>query len=353
MNFKQCRYIFSALLILWCGAPEITLGSTKNSSSRNNKLTNEPSGVISFERPIMDFGHVKRGSKLSAKFNFTNVGKGTLAIQGVQSSCDCATVDAAKGKTFGPGEKGVIEVAFDTTDYSGKVTKAITVITNERSMPDRTLTVSATVNSDVDAVPPLADFGDIVMNQTPQLKIHLKSSMKNEFKVEKIRYNEEFLDVGYTKEGNEFVLYVKIKPTVPIGFYKDTIWIKNNSPSLPEMPIPVRASIRGQIAASPAYVEFGSVAVSEKSARQLALTAFEGFDITNNTIEININGGKVEDGQNMMRVSVSPAEKNGKKVNLELQNPGNKSGSVHGKITLQTTNPQQKNVTVDFYAFFR
>jgi len=100
-------------------------------------------------------------------------------------------------------------------------------------------------------------------------------------------------------------------------------------------------------------VEFGSVAVSEKSARQLALTALEGFDITNNTIEININGGKVEDGQNMMRVSVSPAEKNGKKVNLELQNPGNKSGSVHGKITLQTTNPQQKNVTVDFYAFFR
>jgi hypothetical protein len=191
------------------------------------------------------------------------------------------------------------------------------------------------------------------MNQTPQLKIQLKSYMKTEFKVEKIRYNEEFLDVGYAKEGHEFVLYVKIKPTVPIGFYKDTIWVKNNSPSLPEMPIPVRATIRGQIAAAPAYVEFGSVAASEKSARQLALSSLENFDVTSNSIDLNINGSKIDDAQNMMRVSVSPAEKNGKKINLELQNPGNKSGSVHGKITLQTTNPQQKNVTVDFYAFFR
>jgi hypothetical protein len=332
-----------------------TQAASRNSpsSGKNNKLTNEPAGVISFEKPIIDFGMVKRGTKLSGTFNFQNIGKGPLTIQGVQASCDCTTVEAAKGKSFGPGESGSLEVAFDTTDYSGKVTKAITVITNERSMPDRTLTLTATVNSDVDANPPLADFGDVVLNQTPQQKIRLKNSMKYDLKVEKIRYNEEFLDVGYTKEGREFTIYIKLKPTIPIGFYKDTIWVKNNSPSLPEMPIPVRATIRGQIAATPAYIEFGSIAVSEKSSRQISLTAVEGFDITSNAIELNVNGGKLDDGQNLMRVSVTPAEKNGKKVSLELMNPGNRSGSVHGKVTLQTTNPQQKSLTVDFYAFFR
>jgi hypothetical protein len=355
----KVRFLFAVIttsaLIFAISIPKETSAAPRVTAptGKNNKLTNEPVGVISFEKPIMDFGIVKRGAKLSAKFNFQNTGKGPLTIQGVQASCDCTTVEAAKGKSFGPGETGSLEVSFDTTDYSGKVTKAITVITNERSMPDRTLTLTATVNSDVDAIPPLADFGDVVLNQTPQSKIRLKNNMKTEFKVEKIRYNEEFLDVGYTKEGHEFTIYVKLKPTVPIGFYKDTIWVKNNSSSLPEMPIPVRATIRGQIAATPAYIEFGSVAVSEKSSRQISLTAVEGFDITSNTVELNVNGGKIDEGQSLMRVSITPANKNGKKVNLELMNPGNKSGSVHGKVTLLTTNPQQKNLTVDFYAFFR
>lgn len=328
--------------------------ATKGASpTLNRQLTNEPSGVISFDRPIFDFGQVKRGQKLPAKFTFKNTGKGTLTIQGVQASCDCTTADAAKGKTFAPGDSGAIEVLFDTTDYSGKVTKGLTVITNERSMPDRTLTITATVNSDVEANPPLADFGEVVLNQSPQQNIHLKNNMKTELKIDKVRFNAEFLDVGYAKEGREFVIYIKLKPTAPIGFFKDTVWIKNNSTALPEMPIPVRATIRGQIAVTPAYIEFGSVPASEKASRQISLTALEGFDITSNSIELNVNGEKSADGQNMMRVSVTPADKNGKKVNLELMNPGSKSGSVHGKVTLQTTNPQQKNLTVDFYAFFR
>ena len=328
-------------------------GNAAPHQNKNNRLTNEPSGVISFEKTILDFGTVKRGQKLPGKFSFKNIGKGSLTIQGVQAACDCTTVDAAKGKAFAPGESGALEVIFDTTDYSGKVTKALTVITNERSMPDRTLTVTATVNSDIDANPPLAEFGDVVLNQTPQQTIRLKNNMKTELKIDRIRYNEEFLDVGYSKEGREFVIYVKLKPMAPIGFFKDTIWIKNNSSSLPEMPIPVRAIIRGQIAATPAYIEFGSVPVNEKSSRQLSLTAGKEFDIVSNSVELNVNGAKAEDGQNLIKVSVSPTDKNGKNVSLELKNPGDKAGSVHGKVILQTTNPQQKTLAVDFYAFFR
>lgn len=334
-------------------APAASRSAEARSVNKNNRLTNEPSGVISFDKPVIDFGMVKRGQKLPAKFPFKNIGKGTLSIQGVQASCNCATVDAAKGKAFAPGESGLIEVLFDTTDYSGKVSKAITVITNERSMPDRTLTITALVNSELDATPPLVDFGDVVLNQTPQQTIRLKNNMKTELKIERIRFNEEFLDVGYTKDGREFAIYVKLKPTAPIGFFKDTIWVKNNSASLPEMPIPVRASIRGQISASPAYIEFGSVSANETAARQIALRATKEFEITDNSVELNVNGSKADDGQKLMKINVLQVDKTGKNISLELKNPGNKSGSVHGKITLQTNNPQQKNLVVDFYAFFR
>lgn len=349
----SCLLITTTLAVFGNDSYAASRSAEARAANKNNRLTNEPSGVISFEKPMIDFGMVKRGQKLPAKFAFKNIGKGILSIQGVQASCNCATVDAAKGKAFAPGETGAIEVLFDTTDYSGKVSKAITVITNERSMPDRTLTVTAVVNSDVDANPPMVDFGEVVLNQSPQQTIRLKNNMKSELKIERIRFNEEFLDVGYTKEGREFAIYVKLKPNAPIGFFKDTIWVKNNSSSLPEMPIPVRASVRGQISASPAYIEFGSVSANETSSRQIALKASKDFDIVDNSVELNVNGSKADDGQKLLKINVLQSDKTGKSISLELKNPGNKSGSVHGKITLQTNNPQQKNLVLDFYAFFR
>ncbi len=352
-NLLSCLIIGLTLVTIENSSFAASRAAEARAASKNNRLTNEPSGVISFEKPLIDFGMVKRGQKLPAKFSFKNIGKGTLSIQGVQASCNCATVDAAKGKSFAPGESGVIEVLFDTTDYSGKVTKAITVITNERSMPDRTLTVTALVNSDIDASPPMVDFGEVVLNQTPQQTVRLKNNMKSELKIERIRFNEEFLDVGYTKEGREFAIYVKLKPTVPIGFFKDTIWVKNNSTALAEMPIPIRVSIRGQISATPAYIEFGSVSANDSASRQISLKATKEFEILDNSVELNINGSKADDGQKLIKVNVVQTDKTGKNISIELKNPGNKSGSVHGKITLQTNNPQQKNLTVDFYAFFR
>ena len=325
----------------------------RSSSKRNNKLTNEPAGVISFEKPVIDFGTVKRGQKLTAVFQFKNAGQGPLTIQGIQAACDCTTPDAVKGKIYAPGDRGSIEVVFDTKDYTGRVTKAVTVITNERSMPDRTLTIAATVNSEINATPPLADFGEVVLNQSPEQTIRVKGNMKSELRIDKIRFNQDYFDVNYRKDAQDFIITVKLKSNVPIGFLKDTIWVKNNSSALPDMPIPVRATIRGEIALSPAYVEFGSVPASEKSLRQILLTSASAFDITNNRIEMNVNGSKTPVGSDLMKVEVTKTTKNEKKVKLELKNPGNQPGSVHGKITLETSNAQQKSLTFDFYAFFR
>jgi hypothetical protein len=347
--------VLTALILIGLAPTNHLNASTRERSSakKSNKLTNEPAGVISFEKPVFDFGTVKRGQKLTAVFQFKNIGQGPLTIQGIQAACDCTTPETVKGKIYAPGDRGSIEVIFDTKDYTGRVSKAITVITNERSMPDRTLTIAATVNSEINATPPLADFGEVVLNQSPEQVIRVKGNTKNELRIDKIRFNQELFEVNYRKDGQDFIITVKLKANAPIGFLKDTIWVKNNSSALPDMPIPVRATIRGEIALTPAYVEFGSVLASEKSQRQISITSASAFDITNNRIEMNVNGTKTNVGSDLMKVEVTKTTKNEKKVKLELKNPGNQPGSVHGKITLETSNPQQKSLTFDFYAFFR
>ena len=328
-------------------------GSNLLAAVNGGRVSLEPTGTISFNKTSVDFGTIKRGEKLTAKFFFTNSGPGSLLIQGVQAPCDCTTVEAFNGKTFAPGESGTLIVSFDSTDYSGHVTKALTVITNERAMPDRTLTLSALVNSDIEAQPPLVDFGEVFVNQTPSQKIMIKNYMKGDLKIERLRFNEDVLEATMAKENKDWTIQVKLKPTAPIGFLKETIYLKNNSASLEEMPIPVRATIKGQIALTPTYIEFGSVAQNEKSSRQMNLIGIDNFDIATSRVELNINGNKAEDSEKILKVNLTPGDKNNKKVSLELINPGNKTGSVHGKVHFETNNPQQKNLAVDFYAFFR
>jgi hypothetical protein len=340
---------------LWCFI--ILLGAMTDFSayanSKRNKLTNEPSGVISFENAAVDFGTLKRGQKVVARFTYKNVGQGPLTINGVQAPCDCTAVSGAKGQTISPGETGVIEVTFDSTDYSGLVTKAVTVVTNERSMPDRTLTISALINSDIEATPPLADFGEIILGEGKSLPIKVKNLTQNNLTLGNMTYNRDYIQVVSEKDGRDWILKVTLLPSAPLGFFKDTIYVKNNSPSLPDMPIPVRATIKGQITSTPSYVEFGAIASSKKSERQVSLAGSDLFDIKASKIELLINGSKSANAEGLLKVDVVKTSGTDKRLSLQLANPGNLSGSVHGKVNLETTNPKQKNMTIDFYAFFR
>ena len=68
---------------------------------------------------------------------------------------------------------------------------------------------------------------------------------------------------------------------------------------------------------------------------------------------LNLNGESLKDVGSF--VTVSPIQDVGgkKTVSIELKNSSKGAGSVHGKLVLETTDPQQKELPVDFYAFFR
>ena len=60
-------------------------------------------------------------------FNFTNTGTEDILIDLV-SSCDCTTLTWPEAKTFKPGDKGVIEAVFDSTDKEKSETVDIDII---------------------------------------------------------------------------------------------------------------------------------------------------------------------------------------------------------------------------------
>jgi len=310
-------------------------------------------GQIGFERMEWDFGQVKRGEKLNYEFKFTNKGQGVLVLQGVHASCGCTAVEMEKGKEYKPGEGGVIKVGFDTTDFLGRVAKGITVMTNERHLPDRTLTLRGIVVAEFEIDPPLVDFGDVYAREGSTQVVTIRPTVASGFAIERVRYNQDYLDVGYAKDGGRWVLTVKLKQNAQTGFFKESLYVVNNSKSLPELPIPVRGNVRGNLELAPRYLEFGQIAPQDRSNRSVTLKALEDFQIVSSRAELNINGSKFGEAEKLVEVKMLPHEKGRQLISVNLVNNAGQAGAVHGKVFLETTDPQQKQLTIDFYAFFR
>lgn len=73
--------------------------------------------IMQFESRSYTVGKVTKGEKKSFSYTFTNRGEGDLIIDLI-SACDCTTTnqDELTGKVFKPGDSGVIEVTFDSSD---------------------------------------------------------------------------------------------------------------------------------------------------------------------------------------------------------------------------------------------
>ena len=84
---------------------------------------------MSFKKEIHDFKQVKEGTKLTHQFKFKNIGKDTLLISSVNVSCECVQVKTSSVK-IAPGEKGEIEITWDTKGLKGKKLQSIGLITN-------------------------------------------------------------------------------------------------------------------------------------------------------------------------------------------------------------------------------
>ena len=69
---------------------------------------------LSFDKEHLDLGEVKKGEKRTFEYHFTNSGTENIEIE-IVSGCDCTTLDWTRG-VIKPGEKGIIDVIFDSTE---------------------------------------------------------------------------------------------------------------------------------------------------------------------------------------------------------------------------------------------
>ncbi len=100
--------------------------------------------ILYFPETQHDFGKVKEGTVVEYIFRFQNTGKAPLKISDVKTSCGC-TAALLSSERLAPGEEGTLKVELDTSKRSGKMSRTITITSNDPKDPVKILTVYADV----------------------------------------------------------------------------------------------------------------------------------------------------------------------------------------------------------------
>lgn len=104
----------------------------------------ESSALIHFSETQHDFGEVQEGKTVEYDFSFDNSGNSTLKIGDIKTSCGC-TAALINKKDLAPGEKGTLNVKLNTANRNGKMSRTITISSNDPINPKKVLTVYADI----------------------------------------------------------------------------------------------------------------------------------------------------------------------------------------------------------------
>jgi hypothetical protein len=99
---------------------------------------------LMLEKHQIDFGKVEEGKIVIDKISFRNSGNGILEIRDVKSTCDC-TAALLSSKKLDPGETGNLRIELDTAGRSGKLTRTVSLLTNDPAQPNQTITITANI----------------------------------------------------------------------------------------------------------------------------------------------------------------------------------------------------------------
>jgi len=233
--------------------------------------------------PKFDFHNVDEGPDIIHEFHFRNVGKSTLVISDVHTSCGCTAAVEDK-KQVVPGGIGTIKATYHTQGRPGHATKVITITSNDPVNPSFQMQLDMTVVREVDIQPERAYFYGLKHETTqtnsvkilgkPHRLLHILSAQSSSGKVSVVF--TPYVDQAAHRYGADLEITAPV--TLPIGEFSDSIEVKTDDLKKPSLEIPVQGEVVGRVQYSPKTVYFGAKQL-QPSYVQFTVASPQGFAI--------------------------------------------------------------------------
>jgi hypothetical protein len=125
----------------------VPTGAPTLSSMPNDTIEGSVAGpVIYMPEWEHDFGKMKQGDVVKYTFKIVNKGTSLLRIRDITTSCGC-TAAIVNNKDIPAGKEGEILVQFDSSGKMGKLSRRITVFSNDPKNTYKNITIFADVET--------------------------------------------------------------------------------------------------------------------------------------------------------------------------------------------------------------
>lgn len=212
-----------------------------------------------------DFGTVPRGAKVHHTFVLQNRTQEPLSVLNVRASCGCTTGQASTS-LIQPGQSANVVAEMDTRNFVGRkeTTLFVSLITAGGREGEARLGVASTILSDVVLNPGSIDFGTVTRGQTPNLILTVDRMGAPQWRAVRMvsacrSISANLVETARNERTVSYQLHVSLKPDAPTGVIRDEIRILTNDPETASIPIPLTATIRGDLSASPSPLVLGRV----------------------------------------------------------------------------------------------
>jgi inosine-uridine nucleoside N-ribohydrolase len=207
---------------------------------------------LKFVEDTYDFGRVKQNDIVQHTFEFYNAGGDTLKIFDISASCGCS-VGTLKKKEYAAGERGYLDVRFDSHGKFGNQVQRIYLRTNEPDNPTKVITIKAQVYIDTTGSPKIFfdkmfhNFGKIEEGKIYETSFAFTNTGQGILEIVDIHSScgctAAIPKKRILKSGEVSEVRVEFNSTNYNGLVTKYVTIRTNDPSNPEVILTIQADV--------------------------------------------------------------------------------------------------------------
>ncbi|HVO49812.1 MAG TPA: DUF1573 domain-containing protein [Thermoanaerobaculia bacterium] len=337
---RRSRFVsaLAAAGLALAALPSLLAAQTKAAEATGPKL------VIAEDKK--DVGQVAKGEPIKHVFILKNTGNADLHITDVKPSCGCTVPEF--DKVIKPGGEGKVTLTVDTKNFSGPISKTALLITDDPTVPQKTLFLSAVVKPFVDALPYGFFRITALSGEASSAEVVLVSD-EPDFKPTKAEAPNSFLRVRLApvpeKEllkdhgPNQWKVTVTTAPDAPEGLLGGTVKVATGVKKQPEIELQITGFIKPTVSVTPLSINFGNFdPKGDPQKRNVML-------VNNNAAVENFSVMKAETSVPGISAEVVPVDKSRVQVVLTVDQKI-KKGVFEGDLTIRTSDKAKAEVKV-------
>ena len=162
-------------------------------------------GIKIAEGASIDLGTLYEGRTTVRELTVQNIGRDTLVIGNVRTSCGCAVAKLSSHR-IAPGGGEKLTVTFESKDIQGKIKREVYITSNDSAHPKMDIIFTGTIVSVVQVTPRYVSLGQQKLHYSARYTVQLRSTVTDTIRI-----------LSYTSPDPQLHLYLAENVIPPNG----------------------------------------------------------------------------------------------------------------------------------------